>query len=140
MQNINCAIALEGNSTSSIKDFSNIFIGGFEHTETNPVDTHYVAFDYALTPEYKTLAPYSDSTTMFTNLNSAHCGPFTTCYPLPVGCTGVASDYTGYAKIETGTLAIQANTTEHYGYNETLCIKCENAAGSTVQHDNFKIQ
>jgi len=25
------------------------------------------------------------------------------------------------------------------GYTETLCIMCENAGGSTVQHDNFKV-
>jgi hypothetical protein len=33
-----------------------------------------------------------------------------------------------------------ANTTAQYGYNETLCIACENAAGSKITHDNFKIQ
>jgi hypothetical protein len=30
--------------------------------------------------------------------------------------------------------------TAQYGYNETLCIACENALGSKVQHDNWKIQ
>jgi len=26
------------------------------------------------------------------------------------------------------------------GYTETLCVMCQNAAGSTTQHDNWKIQ
>jgi hypothetical protein len=76
---------------------------------------------------------------MFTNLNSAKCGAFTTCYPLPTGCTGTYPA-TGKAKIETGTLALQVNQTAQYGYNETLCIACENAAGSKITHDNWKIQ
>ena len=71
MQHINCAIALDNNSTSSIKDF----------TDTDPVvaGVQYPAIPYAASPQFKTLAPYTDSTTMFTNLNSAHCGAFTAC-------------------------------------------------------------
>ncbi len=88
---INCAIALNGNSTSSIKDFN------------DPEDTHYPKFELSASPELKTLDPYTDSTKMFTNLNSEKCGGFTTCYPLPAGCSGT---YTGKAKIEDTTLAL----------------------------------
>ena len=87
MQHINCAIGLDNNSTSLITDFN------------NPPLTHAAAYPFVASPEYSVLAPYTDSTKMFTNLNSAHCGGFTTCYPLPMGCTGLASAYTGFAKI-----------------------------------------
>lgn len=82
---------MDGNYTSSIKDFN------------DPISTHHAAYDFAASPEYKTLAPFTDSTTMFSNLNSAHCGGFTSCEVLPVGCTGT---YAGFAKIEATTLAL----------------------------------
>lgn len=91
-QGIDCRVALDaGNSTSSLKGFY------------DPIETHYAAYDYAASPEFKTLAPYTDSTKMFSNTNSWACGAFTTCYPLPQGCTGT---YSGYAKFETTTLAL----------------------------------
>lgn len=34
---------------------------------------------------------------------------------------------------------IEAETTVKLGYIETLCITCENAAGSKTQHDNWLI-
>ena len=43
------------------------------------------------------------------------------------------------AKIDKENLGLQANTTAEYGYNETLCVSCQNAAGSKVEHDNLKI-
>ena len=127
MQHINCAIGLDNNSTSLIKNFNDPLVAG----------VNYASYPFVASPEYKVLDPYTVSTAMFTNLNSVHCGGFTTCFPLPVGCGGLASAYTGFAKIQDTTLAIMANTTAQYGYNETLCIACENAGGSRITHDNF---
>ena len=73
---------------------------------------------------------------MFSNSNSADCGGFTTCYPKPSGCTGV---YSGQASIDASTQALSIKQNIDAGYTETLCIMCENSAGSTISHDGWKI-
>jgi hypothetical protein len=73
---------------------------------------------------------------MFSNTNSADCGDFTQCYPMPVGCTGT---YAGNVNID-GTQALQIKQNVDAGYKETLCIMCRNLAGSTIQHDSFVIE
>ena len=74
---------------------------------------------------------------MFTNANNADCGEVTTCVPLPTGCTGT---YAGKASIDASTLQLSITQDEDAGYTETLCIKCDNALGSSVQHDNWDIE
>ncbi len=112
---------MNSNSTTKLKNYDG---GGGNNA----------AFDFVASPGFKTLA--AGATDMFSNVNSADCGAFTTCYPKPQGCSGT---YTGRAKVEAGTLALKVEQSAKQGYNETLCIVCENAAGSKTQHDNFSI-
>ena len=95
MQNVNCAKALTLYASNRMRPFN------------NPQSWHWPAYDYAASPEYKTLAPYINSAGMFTNPKSAHCGPFTSCIIKPGNCRGT---YSGNARIEEGTLGLQART------------------------------
>ena len=75
---------------------------------------------------------------MFSNTNAADCGDFTACVPLPQGCTG---SYSGSgALLISGTQALTIKQNIDAGYTEILCIQCRNLAGSTITHDNFKIE
>ena len=56
---------------------------------------------------------------MFTNVNSADCGGFTSCSVLPLGCTGT---YTGKARVNSGTLGLEVVQNEDYQYDEKLCV------------------
>ena len=58
---------MNSNSTSSIKSYVDPVSAG----------VNYAAIVYAASPTYKALTEYTDSTTQFTNLNSADCGLFT---------------------------------------------------------------
>jgi len=75
---------------------------------------------------------------MFSNTNSADCGGFTACSVKPVGCG--AGSYTGKATMTASTFALNMRQDVDAGYDETLCIECQNAAGATVQHDNWEIK
>jgi hypothetical protein len=55
---------------------------------------------FAASPEYEALSEYTASTSMFSNVNSADCGVFTTCYLKPEGCTGT---YAGKAKVSSNS-------------------------------------
>jgi hypothetical protein len=39
-----------------------------------------------------------------------------------------------------GTQALQITQNVDAGYEETLCVMCRNLAGSTISHDNYKIE
>jgi hypothetical protein len=49
------------------------------------------------------LTEFDGSTKLFTNANSADCGPFTLCELKPAGCSGT---YSGRASIVSGTGAL----------------------------------
>ena len=82
---------MNSNSTSLIKDYE------------DPAGDHYASKPYAASPSHVALAEYATSDTLFTNLNSADCGGFTSCVLLPVGCTG---SYSGRAAIDASTFAL----------------------------------
>ena len=66
-QKINCAVALNSNSTSLLKDFS------------NPAGSHHAAITFSAASQYKSLSPYTSGSALFANVNSADCGDFTAC-------------------------------------------------------------
>ena len=75
---------------------------------------------------------------MFTNVNNADCGVFTACAVKPSGCTG---SYSGYAAIGASpNFALSIRQNIDAGYEETLCVECSNAAGSTIQKDGWVIE
>jgi hypothetical protein len=83
------------------------------------------------------LTEFDVSTKLFTNKNIGHCGAFTLCVLKPAGCGSGA--YSGRAAIAASTFALSITQNVDAGYTETLCIKCQNSAGSSIQHDNWKI-
>jgi hypothetical protein len=84
---------MNSNSTSLLMDFE------------DPAGSHYASKPYGSAPSHVALTEYDDSSKIFTNLNSADCGPFTLCELKPAGCSGT---YTGRASIvsNTGALSI----------------------------------
>ena len=84
---------MNSNSTSLIKDYE------------DPAGDHYASKPYAASPTHVALSEYDVSTKLFTNLNSADCGAFTSCELKPAGCSG---SYSGRAAIvaATGALSI----------------------------------
>ena len=127
-QHINCAIALDStNSTSLILDYEDPVSAG----------VRYAAVPYASSPTHKDLTEYTAFANLFSQVNEVDCGALTTCEVLPVGCTGT---YSGRAAVVANTGALSITQNVDAGYTETLCVKCSNAAGSSVQHDNWKIE
>lgn len=131
-QKINCDIALPGNSTSLLLDF------------TNPAGTHHAALAYnaqlTAMPLVGGSTQYDDSVRFFQNINGADCGGFTQCELRPIGC-GTSTAYSGklsMAVIAPFAITIMRNVND--GYTESLCVHCQNLAGSTTQKDNWTIQ
>ena len=127
-QHIDCSIALSdsSNSTSSLKNIQDPISG-----------TNIASVVYAASPTYKAITEYALSTSMFTNVNNVDCGAFTACSVKPSGCTGA---YTGRAQIGASpNFAMSITQNVDAGYTETLCVECQNAAGSTIQKDGWII-
>jgi len=118
---------MDSNSTSSIKNYKDPAVGG----------VNYAAIVYGANPASVALSEYAATTSMFSNANSADCGGFTACEVLPVGCSGT---YAGRATMTASTFALNMRQDIDAGYEETLCVKCQNALGSSVQHDNWTIE
>ena len=75
---------------------------------------------------------------MFTNVNNVDCGVFTACVLKPSGCG--AGSYSGRAAIGASpNFALSITQNVDAGYTETLCVECQNSAGSIVQHDGWVI-
>jgi hypothetical protein len=95
--------------------------------------SHNPAFPFQSTPEYKSLSPYLSADDLFSNpylIDCPLCGGITSCYVKPApSCTGT---YSGYAKIDPVNLGLMAQQNIAYGYNETLCVECQNAGGAVV--------
>ena len=77
-QKINCAIALNSNSTSYLKDFYN--------SAYDTAGSGHKAIAYSSSTKFKSLSPYTSGATLFDNVNSADCGDFTACSVKPKGC------------------------------------------------------
>jgi len=74
---------------------------------------------------------------MFANTNSADCGDFTNCGLKPLGCG--SGTYSGKAFYNSALTRVEVVQNEDYGYNEYLCVECENSVGSKTSHDNWHI-
>ena len=85
-------------------------------------------FNYLNTPTYKTL-PYTGFSTIFTNQFLTDCGSATNCYLRAQGCV---APYTGHVTMDPVTFAITAQQDYDPGYQEYLCVVCENSASGTT--------
>lgn len=90
---------------------------------------------YKASPEFVDTI-HTSNAKIVTNTHLVACLALT-CVPKPSGCTGTYST-AGNVKITTlGQISVRQNNAA--GYDETLCISCSNAAGSTHNIDGFKV-
>jgi hypothetical protein len=73
----------------------------------------------------------------FTNPFESFCGAITTCSLKVAGCGSAYS--AGNLAITANTGAITGKQNVAAGYEDTVCIRCENTHGSFVDHDNWKV-
>jgi hypothetical protein len=93
-------------------------------------------FYYTNTATDKVIATsYND---FFTNTYSSQCGAVTSCSLYNSGCSTSYSG--GNLLINSSTGEITAKQNVNGGYNDVVCVKCENYAGSTVQQDNWSVE
>jgi hypothetical protein len=72
----------------------------------------------------------------FTPLYTATCGTITACTLKVSGC-GSAYSTGNLAISSVGVVTAKQNVED--GYEDTVCISCSNAHGSTITHDNWKV-
>lgn len=77
---------------------------------------------------------YNDATEYFTNTNSVLCGALTGCTLHAAGCSGA---YVSGKLTITSAGQIEATQNVQAGYTETVCVKCFNTAGDSIQKDNW---
>ena len=75
--------------------------------------------------------------TYFRNEHSALCNAINSCEIKAAGCSGTYSN--GNLAITANTGVVTSVTNNDAGFVDTVCIKCSNAAGSTVTYDNWTV-
>ena len=108
-QKYDCTIALSTLAASNLADQT------FEYSEANA--------------GLETL-PYADSTTIMTNPQSGDCGAIKSCSFKAQGCVNAYSGKLTIQILSVPNLTIKAESNVTPGYTETLCVVCENNAGS----------
>lgn len=110
------------------------------YSTADAVSGRQAAITYSVTPEYKTLTPYTSASTLFNNVNSAVCGAFTSCV---LGASGCSDPYTAgnirVVKSFTDVISIEARQNVEAGYSDTVCVRCMNSAGGYTEHDEWRI-
>lgn len=103
-----------------------------------------------VTPSYPDASNYFDGTTallevasssavFFTNTHLDDCGVINKCSLLKQGCiTGAYTD--GNIVIDATSGKISAKQNINAGHTQTVCIECENTAGSKVTHDDWTVR
>lgn len=85
-----------------------------------------------------TLLPASTGwNTFFTNPYEAECGPITSCMLKKKTCDFVYQGENLTIEPETGIIKAQQFIVG--GWDEELCVQCENGSGSEVNYDGWKI-
>jgi hypothetical protein len=72
----------------------------------------------------------------FTPLYTATCGTITACTLKVSGC---GSAYTAANLFISSAGVITGKQNVDAGYEDTVCVSCSNAHGSTIEHDNWKV-
>jgi hypothetical protein len=75
--------------------------------------------------------------TYFRNDHSSTCGAITSCEIKASGCSGAYG--AGNLAITANTGVVTAKQNVDAGFEDIVCIKCSNAAGSTTTFDNWKV-
>jgi len=78
------------------------------------------------------------SASFFDNANVADCGAITSCALYENDC--IASYTKGNLVIDSSTGKVTAKQNVDAGYTDTVCVKCENSASSSVTKDNWSVQ
>jgi hypothetical protein len=75
--------------------------------------------------------------TYFRNDHSALCNAINSCEIKAAGCSGAYANTNLAITANTGVVTSKQNVDA--GFVDTVCIKCSNAAGSTVTYDNWTV-
>jgi hypothetical protein len=78
----------------------------------------------------------SSASVFFTNPYSSQCGAITSCSLLVEGC-GSAYGGSDLSIDSPGKVTSKQNV--NLGFTITVCVECENLAGSKVQKDDWKV-
>jgi len=80
----------------------------------------------------------ASSASFFDNTHLADCGAITSCALYASGCSTAYT--TGNLVIDSTTGEITAKQNVDAGYTDTVCVKCENTATSSVSFDTWVVQ
>ena len=72
----------------------------------------------------------ANSAAFFTNPHETLCGLIHTCEILQAGCSAAYTLNNIVIDATTGTVTAKKNVA--LGYEDTVCVKCANTAGSTI--------
>jgi hypothetical protein len=84
----------------------------------------------------KRVSVASSYSAFFTNQYNFQCGPVTSCSIKVQGC---GSAYGGSNLVINSAGLITSNQNVDAGFIETVCVECQNTAGSKVTQDNWKV-